>query len=94
MLDRRYIDVESSGEIPLLHKVSSDTEKSHMLPQMKYSILSISQLCDNKCKALFSEYFCDIRHTGKLIIRGIRDKQNKLWKTPIPTSEDENVAVL
>nr|GEW33807.1 retrotransposon protein [Tanacetum cinerariifolium] len=39
-----------------------------------FNFLSIGQICDNKCRATFSEYDSEITKDGKVIGRGIRKK--------------------
>ncbi|GJT35236.1 retrovirus-related pol polyprotein from transposon TNT 1-94 [Tanacetum coccineum] len=39
-----------------------------------FNLLSIGQICDNKCKVTFSEHDSEITRNGKVIGRGIRKK--------------------
>ncbi|GKA84982.1 retrovirus-related pol polyprotein from transposon TNT 1-94, partial [Tanacetum coccineum] len=41
---------------------------------LRFNLLSIEQICDNKCKLTFSEHDSEITKDGKIIGRGIRKK--------------------
>ncbi|GKC35863.1 retrovirus-related pol polyprotein from transposon TNT 1-94 [Tanacetum coccineum] len=41
---------------------------------LRFNLLSIGQICDNKCTVTFSEYDSEITKDGKVICRGIRKK--------------------
>ncbi|GJX65409.1 retrovirus-related pol polyprotein from transposon TNT 1-94 [Tanacetum coccineum] len=41
---------------------------------LRFNLLSIGQICDNKCKLTFSEHDSEITKDGKIIGRGIRKK--------------------
>ncbi|GKD68035.1 retrovirus-related pol polyprotein from transposon TNT 1-94 [Tanacetum coccineum] len=41
---------------------------------LKFNLLSIGQICDNKCRLTFSEHDSEITKDGKVIGRGIRKK--------------------
>ncbi|GJX60920.1 copia protein [Tanacetum coccineum] len=41
---------------------------------IRFNLLSIGQVCDNKCRVTFSEYDSEITKDGKVIGRGIRKK--------------------
>nr|GEV82483.1 retrovirus-related Pol polyprotein from transposon TNT 1-94 [Tanacetum cinerariifolium] len=41
---------------------------------LRFNLLSVGQICDNKCKLTFSELDSEITKDGKVICRGIRKK--------------------
>nr|GEW73364.1 copia protein [Tanacetum cinerariifolium] len=41
---------------------------------LRFSLLSVGQICDNKCRVTFSEHDSEITKDGKVIGRGIRKK--------------------
>ncbi|GJR72824.1 retrovirus-related pol polyprotein from transposon TNT 1-94 [Tanacetum coccineum] len=56
-----------------------------------FNLLSVSQICDNKCKVIFSEHDSEITKDGKVIGRGIRKSSlyvMKLGKKP----KDKNLS--
>ena len=87
MPDGRHIQSTHSGMLPLLQAVPQDAQRAHQIPKLTHSLLSISKLCDNGCEALFTEKECKILHNGRIVLRGLRDKETTLWKIPISTSE-------
>jgi hypothetical protein len=52
------------------------------------SLISIGQLCDDDCVALFSKYQVDIIKDGKIIIKGKRNTTNGLWNIPLAPKSD------
>ncbi|GJZ02794.1 retrovirus-related pol polyprotein from transposon TNT 1-94 [Tanacetum coccineum] len=42
------------------------------IDNLGFNLLSVSQICDNKCKVIFSEHDSEITKDGKVIGRGIR----------------------
>ena len=87
MPDGRHITSSQAGCIPYLDQVAPDAAKAHTIPQLSQSLLSIGQLCDHDCTAVFTKTQCTIVHKDKIILTGMRDKGNALWKIPLPTSE-------
>ena len=58
----------------------------HVLPGLRqYSLISIAQLCDARCKVLFDSYNCQFFHNKKLILSGPRDLKISLWFMPLNT---------
>ena len=63
-------------DIPNLPESARTT---HIFPQLASgSLLSIGQLCDAGCTALFDKHKLYIFHNGKIIMQGTRQR-NKLW---------------
>jgi hypothetical protein len=63
-----------------------------LVPDLSVNILiSIGQLCDNDCEALFTKSAVFIYHDGSVILQGTRQGPNSLWtlappKTTSPAS--------
>ncbi|GJR53215.1 retrovirus-related pol polyprotein from transposon TNT 1-94 [Tanacetum coccineum] len=85
------------------HEISSSTVPSlffgsaQHVDNLGFNLLSASQICDNKCKIIFSEHDSEITKDGKVIGRGIRKSGlyvMKLGKKPKDkiclTTIDEN----
>ena len=72
---------------PLL---SQHAQKGHILPNLRSgSLISIGQLCDDNCVAIFRKHHVTILKQGQAIIHGTRNRSNGLWYIPmIPTSPD------
>ncbi|GKE99044.1 retrovirus-related pol polyprotein from transposon TNT 1-94 [Tanacetum coccineum] len=57
--------------------ISNDTLKIDNVEHVNnlgFNLLSIGQICDNKCRVTFSEHDSEITKDGKVIGRGIRKK--------------------
>ena len=74
---------EGSLPIPQLSKTAT---KARIFPALKnLSLLSIGQLCDEDCLALFSKYHLIITKNNEIILQGIRNPSNGLWDVPFTT---------
>jgi hypothetical protein len=57
----------------------------HIFKDLKSgSLISIGQLCDDDCIALFTKYNVKIYKDGKVIIVGERNDTNGLWNIHLP----------
>ncbi|GKB06021.1 retrovirus-related pol polyprotein from transposon TNT 1-94, partial [Tanacetum coccineum] len=57
--------------------ISNDSLKIdnvELVDNLRFNLLSVGQICDNKCKVTFSEHDSEITKDGKVIGRGIRKK--------------------
>jgi hypothetical protein len=72
--------MESSlrATIPLAAALSKQARVGHIFDDLQGSFISIVQLCDDNCVALFSKYHFDIIKDGKIIIKGKRNTSNGL----------------
>jgi len=89
-----------SVQVPLAPQLSASAQHGHVLNGLKTgSLISIGQLCDDDCAAIFTKFNVKIIKDGNIIITGNRDPQNGLWNIPLapkpflPTS-DKNVKFL
>jgi hypothetical protein len=59
--------MESSlrATIPLAAALSKQAQAGHIFDGLQGSLISIGQLCDDDCVALFSKYHVDIIKDGK-----------------------------
>ncbi|GKD64865.1 retrovirus-related pol polyprotein from transposon TNT 1-94 [Tanacetum coccineum] len=58
-------------------RISNDSLKIdnvELVDNLRFNLLSVGQICDNKCKVTFSEHDSEITKDGKVIGRGIRKK--------------------
>ena len=86
--------------IPLSTSLSTDAQTGHILDNLKTgSLISIGQLCDDDCIALFGKYNLKIFKDGQIIVRGTRNPSNGLWNIPLhslpptkPTQLDTHLA--
>jgi hypothetical protein len=77
--------MESSlrATIPLAAALSKQAQAGHIFGDLQGSLISIGQLCDDDCVALFSKYQVDIIKDGQIIIKGKRNTTNGLWNIPL-----------
>jgi hypothetical protein len=81
---------EATLPFPLI--LSKSAKRGHILPDLKTgSLISIGQLCDDDCTALFTKHHLKIFKNGTAIITGRRNTSNGLWHIPMPPV-DQNQA--
>ena len=74
-----------SVQVPLASQLSKSAQHGHVLNGLKTgSLISIGQLCDDDCAAIFTKFNVKIIKDGNIIITGARDSQNGLWTIPLP----------
>ena len=68
-----------------LENVSSQTSEADILPTFKHSLLSVGQLCDDDCTAIFSKDKCTIYNKrNEAVITGLRNHSTGLYEQSIP----------
>ena len=79
------------GQLPLSPHLSAAAQTAFVLDDLKTgTLISLAQLCDDDCTALFTKYNVDIIKDDKVIITGSR-MNNGLWSIPIaPSSHQAN----
>lgn len=94
------IETTKRAVVPLATELSTPAKVGHIFDSLKSgSLISIGQLCDDDCVALFTRYDVKIIKNGQVIIIGKRNATNGLWniplapkeKPPTPTSSPRNV---
>ena len=72
-----------NGKLPLSDKLSSNAQSAFVLDDLKTgTLISLAQLCDDDCVAIFNKYDVKILKNNKIIITGTR-MANGLWSLPI-----------
>ena len=80
----------SKGSLPIPRLAPTATE-CHRVKNLHTPLLSIEQLCDDKCTSIFNKHNVIIAKnnavkvtlSGKPILQGLRSS-NKLWYIPVP----------
>ena len=67
-------------DIPVL---PPQARQAHIFPQLAHALLSIGQLCDHGCTAIFDHNNVKILHNNIVILHGFRDSGTNLWKIPL-----------
>ena len=68
------IEPTAKGKLPF-QALSNDAKNAHVFPALtSASLLSMGQLCDDGCTAIFTKNNLNIFKNGKLIIKGLCNK--------------------
>ena len=74
------ITATEKGYIPLHSSLNEAATQVKIIPQLtNSSFLSIGQLCDNNCLAIFHKKYLTIFKNNKVILQGIRNISDGLW---------------
>ena len=86
------IETSKRALVSLAKELSTKTKTGHIFDDLKSgSLISIGQLCDDECIALFKKYDVKIYKDGKVIIVGQeRNNVNGLWNIPLKCSTERN----
>jgi hypothetical protein len=69
---------------------SSSQGRPHFDNLKSGSLISIGQLCDDECVALFTKYGVKILKHGKVIITGKHNAKNGLWNIPLAPKDNSS----
>ena len=83
--DGLVMETLETGILPLNNFLSTMAKTGNILSGLtNSSLLSIGQLCDDDCKALFSKFKLRVYKQGKLVLMGTRNWTDGLWDIIIP----------
>ena len=90
--NKQIIQSSSQGVLPIQTNTSAKT--ALILPQlMNNSLLSIGQLCDDDCVAVFNKHAMHLYKNAKLVLSGKRNTSDGLWdinfNPPIRTATEK-----
>ena len=75
-----------------LPHVSQEASEADVLPSFKHSLLSVGQLCNDDCTAIFSKHKCTIYNKqNKPVIICIRNHTTRLYEQQMPANNITNV---
>ena len=73
-----------SPTLKLSSKLSYKAQSAHVFKDITTgSLISMGQLCNDDCVAIFTKYDVNILKHNQVIITGLRDRTNCLWNIPI-----------
>ena len=76
---------ETSLEIPQLSSIGNT---AYLFPKLKSAnLLSIGQFCDDGCLVLFHKDIAIVAKHNKIILHGVRNKNNGMWVTTLPNKK-------
>ena len=79
--------IVQTGNIPIHHSLSSDAQKAHILKGLRNSsLLSIGQLCDDDCVAIFTKRILGVCKHGAVVLIGKNNSVDGLWDVHFDTS--------
>ena len=83
--DLDKIKSSEQGEVPLAPTLTTRARTALVLPKLgSASLISLGQLCDDGCRVVLRKKYLDVVKNGKVILKGTRNRQDKLWDIPIP----------
>ena len=84
MPNNATINETNTGILPLSRSLSTHAKKAHLFNGLHSAlIISLEQLCDNDCIAILDNNEINILKDKKLILKGHRNKTDRLWDIPI-----------
>ena len=92
--DHRHMESTHEGDLPI-PTLPPKARKAYLFPALQdTSLISIGQLCDAGCQAIFNATQVQIIHLAKVILEGYRDKTTRgLWYLDLPSPHTANAAV-
>ena len=73
-----------------LQNVSAQASEADILPSFKHSLLSVGQLCDDDCTAIFSKHHCTIYNKHQEpVINGIHNHSTGLYEQCLPQTNNQ-----
>jgi hypothetical protein len=83
-----------SGLLPLSPLLSDTAQKAFVLDDLRTgTLVSLAQLCDDDCIAVFSKFDVKILKNNQVIITGVRT-DNGLWSIPLHTTQHQANGIL
>jgi hypothetical protein len=68
----------------LLAYLPPQARKAHILPGLVHnSLISVGQLCDNRCNVTFTQEQVTVSKNGNCVICGSRDPRSRLWRVDL-----------
>ena len=84
--NRTALASNTVGTLNLHPNISAKASQAHILPGLtNSSLLSIGQLCDDGCIAIFHKLHLNIYKNAQLVLYGMRNFKDGLWDVKLPT---------
>ena len=82
------------AELPIF-VLSKHAKKVRIFPNLaSSSLLSIGQLCDDNCIAIFHKDILQVIKDNKVILEGLRNRNDGLWDVPLKPTTSTPIASL
>jgi hypothetical protein len=77
----------------LLTDLPHQSRQAHILPVLvNNSLISVGQLCDNKCSVTFTQDYLTVSRNGKDVMYGSRDPKSRLWRVNLKRNMTTKIA--
>ena len=80
----------ATGLIPLSTDLSVQAQTAHVLDGLQAPLLSMGQLCDDKCQVVLTEKEMHVFKNNSIILKGKRNFRDGLWDVPLPLQSQAN----
>ena len=85
--DGRIISPTKKAILPLSNELNEKARVAYSFDNFKCgSLISIGQLCDDDCVAIFTKYDVQIIGRNEILIRG-KQTDNVLWNIPLSNNQ-------
>ena len=78
------MQLNATGLLPLSKKLSERAQTAHVLDDLQAPLLSMGQLCDDKCQVVLTEKEMHVFKNNAIILKGKRNFRDGLWDVPLP----------
>ena len=86
------ITPKETGIIPNIPELNEEAKQAHIHPMIKNSsLLSIGQLCDDGCSAIFTKEKLQVIKNNKIIMTGKRNAEDGLWDVPVKKQKESTI---
>jgi len=82
--DGSTVSTSHSATVPLHIDLPAAATDAHVIPKLQHSLLSIGQLCDSGCIAIFDSTKVAIEYNNNTVIIGHRSPTTNLWHIDLP----------
>ena len=89
--DNSTIETSHVGILLLHQSLANRAKQVQILPKLtNTSLLSIGQLCDDNCTALFLKHNLHVFKKNQLVLKGIQNYLDGLWDVTLPQHDNIN----
>ena len=92
--DGTIISPRETGEINDLNGLTKKAKTAYVHPALNStSLISIGQLCDDNCTAIFNKDNLKITKNNRTILKGYRNRNDGLWDIPLMPKHQNSVQI-
>ena len=84
MANGNVIKPNLQATLKISHKRFPKAQPAHVFNDLTTgSLISMVQLCDDNCIAIFTKFDVKTLKQNQVIVTGLRDRTNSLWNIPL-----------